>query len=428
MRVRAFPPCKELRTCSSCRYRDGMLYESAACDWVAECMGHVPGVLCRLAAAWCLLALTCLRCGYAEPPPQASAGTFGEFVELSFEQPGPNVLRGATARKQLLVVGHHADGRLQDVTRQVRYEVRPAGVVEIDAAGLARPITEGKVKVTARGPGKLRAQITLQVAQLADPPPVNFVNQVVPNFTKHGCNAGACHGKSSGQNGFKLSLLGFYPDEDYEYLTKEARGRRVFPTAPERSLLLLKATGTLAHGGGRRIEVDGPEYQLLVRWMEQGLPYGRPDDAVLERLEVFPAQRTLVRQGEQQLCVLAAYSDGWHEDVTALAQFESNDAEMVEVTSSGLVRALDVVGDVAVMARFQGRLAVFRATLPAGGPAPSVPQPRNFIDELVFARLQSLGIPASPLRRCHVLATCHARHCWPLAHGRRSRCLRGRDG
>ncbi len=397
MRVRASPCWKESRPCSSCRIRAGTARQFVGQGLSAGCHAELARAHCRLAAiCWCLLALGCLRCGYAEPQGRASAGTWGDLVELSFEHPGPNVLRGADARKQLLVVGRYADGRLQDLTRHVRFEARPAGIVDIDAAGLARPIAEGKAKLTVRGPGKLRAQLTLRVTQLADPPPVNFVNQVVPIFTKHGCNAGACHGKSSGQNGFKLSLLGFYPDEDYEYLTKEARGRRVFPTAPERSLLLLKATGVLAHGGGRRLEVDGPEYQLLVRWMEQGLPYGRPDDAVVERLEVYPAQRTLVRGGEQQLAVLAVYSDGRHEDVTALAQFESNDAEMAEVTSSGLVRALDVVGDVAVMARFQGQVAVFRATLPSGGPAASLPQPRNFIDELVFARLQSLGISASP--------------------------------
>ena len=55
--------------------------------------------------------------------------------------------------------------------------------------------------------------------------PINFTNQIVPIFSKLGCNAGACHGKASGQNGFKLSLLGFEPLIDYQALTREARGR-----------------------------------------------------------------------------------------------------------------------------------------------------------------------------------------------------------
>jgi len=87
--------------------------------------------------------------------------------------------------------------------------------------------------------------------------PINFGNQIVPIFSKLGCNSGGCHGKASGQNGFKISLFGFEPEVDYAALVKEGRGRRVFPASPENSLLLLKATGTIAHGGGKRIEV-GP--------------------------------------------------------------------------------------------------------------------------------------------------------------------------
>src|SRR5919204_537249 len=86
--------------------------------------------------------------------------------------------------------------------------------------------------------------------------PINFGNQIVPIFTKLGCNGGGCHGKASGQNGFKLSLLGFEPEVDFDALVKEARGRRLFPAAPDQSLLLLKATGTVAHGGGKRMEMD----------------------------------------------------------------------------------------------------------------------------------------------------------------------------
>src|SRR5689334_5035390 len=95
--------------------------------------------------------------------------------------------------------------------------------------------------------------------------PVSFRNEVVPILTKNGCNGGGCHGKSEGQNGFKLSLLGFEPTEDYEHLVFESRGRRLMPSAPEYSLLLRKATGELPHGGGARMERGSPEYQTLVR-------------------------------------------------------------------------------------------------------------------------------------------------------------------
>ena len=90
--------------------------------------------------------------------------------------------------------------------------------------------------------------------QAPQPAPVSFVNEVVPILTKLGCNGGTCHGKATGQNGFKLSLFGFEPDEDYEHLVYEQRGRRLTPSAPEESLLITKGAASVPHGGGRRLE------------------------------------------------------------------------------------------------------------------------------------------------------------------------------
>src|SRR3954447_24380625 len=115
----------------------------------------------------------------------------------------------------------------------------------------------------------------LLLAPLAAPPhisppaPVDFARDVIPLLTRHGCNSGGCHGKASGQNGFKLSLLGFEPQEDYEFLTREARGRRIIPAAPTHSLLLRKASGQAPHGGGKKLDPESPFYRLLVRWIEQ---------------------------------------------------------------------------------------------------------------------------------------------------------------
>src|SRR6188472_2920744 len=103
-------------------------------------------------------------------------------------------------------------------------------------------------------------------------PAISFELDVQPILTARGCNQGACHGKARGQNGFQLSLLGFDADFDYAALTQQARGRRVFLAAPERSLLLLKGTATLAHGGGVRLEPGGDDYKLLLNWISQGAP------------------------------------------------------------------------------------------------------------------------------------------------------------
>ncbi len=140
------------------------------------------------------------------------------------------------------------------------------------------PLADGEAKITAKTADGIAGEVALKVEGFKHQIPINFPNQIVPIFTKLGCNSGGCHGKASGQNGFKLSLLGFEPGEDFEYLVKEGRGRRMFPAAPEKSLLLLKATNQMPHGGGHRLDTESHEYRLLRRWIAQGMPYGKSDD------------------------------------------------------------------------------------------------------------------------------------------------------
>ncbi len=152
---------------------------------------------------------------------------------------------------------------------------------------MARPSS-----LPANPPGR-RPCITLKTERLAEEIPVNFENEIVPIFTRSGCNAGGCHGKSDGQNGFKLSLLGFYPEDDYEYLVHENRGRRLFPAEPEFSLLLMKPANILPHGGGKRMAPGTYEWELISRWIGQGMPQGSETDAKLSRIEVLPPVRDM---------------------------------------------------------------------------------------------------------------------------------------
>ncbi|MBI4327461.1 MAG: DUF1553 domain-containing protein [Chloroflexi bacterium] len=306
-------------------------------------------------------------------------------------------LRGRDVRQQLLVTGNLGNGTPRDLTHQVAFESSPSGIVQVDSKGMVTPLADGTAVITAKSAEGLAATLPVQVERFDEVAPVNFANQIVPVFTKAGCNAGACHGKASGQNGFRLSLLGFEPTEDYEYLVKEARGRRIFPAAPDRSLLLLKATATLPHGGGKRLEPDSNDYKLLARWISQGMPYGKASDPTVDRIEVFPKERTLSRGGEQQLVVMAHYTDGSAEDVTRSAFYEPNEKEMAKVDAAGLVTLFEQPGDVAVMIRYQAKVAVFRATIPLGAPVADLPPPRNFIDELVFAKLKAMGLPPSEI-------------------------------
>ncbi|WP_202799972.1 DUF1549 and DUF1553 domain-containing protein [Schlesneria paludicola] len=232
----------------------------------------------------------------------------------------------------------------------------------------------------------------------ADDRPVSFMNEIAPILTKAGCNAGVCHAKAgNGQNGFQLSLLGFEPQEDYEHLAKEARGRRLFAGSPDQSLLLQKASGRLPHGGGVRLNATSNEYALIREWIKQGAPFDAADAPTLVSFAVEPDHATLARKSETPLHAVARYSDGTIRDVTAMALYETNDVAMAEVTPGGVVKVMDISGNVAVMVRYQGRVAVFSASVPLGAPVDSLPPSKNFIDDQAFANLRVIGVPPSPV-------------------------------
>jgi hypothetical protein len=238
------------------------------------------------------------------------------------------------------------------------------------------------------------------LAHAASPeaPSPDFVNDVVPVLTKAGCNTGVCHAKAGGgQNGFELSLLGFEPEADYDRLVLESRGRRVFPGAPEESLILLKPTGQLPHGGGVRFARDSESYRVLSEWIAAGALPGSTNAPQLVSIEVVPPSGSLPRGATVQLQALARFSDGSSRDVTHLALYEANDAAMVEASEDGLVKALDIPGKAAVMVRYQDRVAVHSAAIPSGGTVADVPPSKNFVDDHVFANLKTLGIPPSPV-------------------------------
>ena len=320
-----------------------------------------------------------------------------ETVRLELSPVGEGdvvAIRSRDARQQLTATAVHDDGSLRDVTREVTWSVSDPNVLAIDATGLVIPAADGEITVTA-ALGDKTAAARVTVSGFAQPLPVNFRNQVVPIFTKLGCNGGGCHGKSGGQNGFKLSLLGFVPEDDFEFLRKESRGRRIFPAVPSESLLLQKAVGQSPHGGGKRMDRGSYEYNLLVQWIEQGMPYGRETDPVVAGIRCVPETRVMNRASTQQIAVIATYSDGSTEDVTRMALYEPNETEMAESSPTGLVSTLDLAGEVAIMARYQGQVATFRATIPLGADTSNMPEPLNLVDSAVFGKLKQLGIPAS---------------------------------
>lgn len=245
------------------------------------------------------------------------------------------------------------------------------------------------------------------------PKPVSFELDVMPILTAGGCNQGACHGKARGQNGFQLSLLGFDPDFDFAALTKQSRGRRIFPLAPDQSLLLQKATGRLPHGGGIRLQTGSDEYVLLRRWIELGAQRAIEGEPKLQRVTVSRTELFMKPGQKQPLQITAHYSDGSQRNVTRQTQFQSSEAAIVAATKQGEVVAGPIPGEATIMSRYMNLIGTTHVAVPLPGQVSpdfyaKLPR-RNFIDDLVWKKLQSLGITPSPpcddakfLRRVHL--------------------------
>jgi len=229
----------------------------------------------------------------------------------------------------------------------------------------------------------------------------SFRNQVQPILAKFGCSAGACHGAAAGQNGFKLSLRGYDDEGDYIALTRHALGRRIIPGDPGRSLMLLKPTGAVPHKGGKKFDTDSLEYKILSDWIASGAPGPKKDDPRIQRIEVTPAQAVLKPGESKQLLVRAFFNDAHTQDVTRWVKYTDANSSVTQVDDTGNVKVMGQ-GEGAITAWYLSRIAMATATVPfTNEVSPEVftkAPKRNFLDELVIKKLQSLNLPPSP--RC----------------------------
>ncbi len=236
----------------------------------------------------------------------------------------------------------------------------------------------------------------------ADSPAVwSFRNHVQPVLAKAGCSSGACHGAAAGQGGFKLSLRGYDDDADYRAITRHALGRRIVPSDPGRSLLLLKPTGAVPHKGGQRFDTDSLEYKIIAEWIATGTPPPKDGDARIQRLEILPDHVILQPGSNQQFTVRAHFSDGRVQEVTRWVKYTDANAAVTQVDEHGKVKVLGH-GEGAVTAWYLSRIAIATVTAPyTNRIAPEVfakAGRRNFIDELALEKLRDLNLPPSP--RC----------------------------
>ncbi len=259
----------------------------------------------------------------------------------------------------------------------------------------AAPRENAKKKPLAGRPVPAAAAIP---AAKREKPKLSFIKDIVPIFTKFGCAGSNCHGSIRGQAGFKLSLFGYEPDLDYNAIVKAGDGHRINLADPAKSLILLKPTASVEHGGGERFKVGSLEYEAILDWLRDGASYDSAGSPRLSTIRVTPEEVTLVGlHAKQQLSVSGTYTDGTTEDLTRKVQYSANDESVVEVTPNGELSGRRP-GETAIMVRTLGkavaaRIAVIEKPLKD---YPDVPR-NNFIDELIFSKLKRVHIVPSPL-------------------------------
>ena len=258
-----------------------------------------------------------------------------------------------------------------------------------------------------------------------------FEREITPVLTKAGCNRGACHGAAAGRGGFRLSLYGSDAEADYQEIVLELGGRRLNRVEPDQSLLLLKATESIDHGGGQRLDAVGEGVERIRGWIENGANWNnslnREATVNLSQLKLHPAKATVAQLGDSlKLQAVGLFSDGTREDVTRWTVFEAEDPTAVTIDPISGEVMVHRTGRHVVIARYIDQVKPLEILLPyqtdgtndgRGKPIESLGEEKtvqgrsgrvaSIVDSFIDERLLLLGLmpsgqcdDATFLRRC----------------------------
>ncbi|MEZ6128764.1 MAG: DUF1553 domain-containing protein [Planctomycetaceae bacterium] len=336
-----------------------------------------------LSAAVLLVASRVARAG--DEPAKLNSAQFREIRVT----PTQMTLSGARSVHGLRVTGIDQDGGLHDVTADCQFTGVNADMASVSADGLITPLRNGQTEVSVTY-GSHTAKATIETRNL-ESTAYNFRNDVLPVLENLGCNQMGCHGSPKGKERLQLSLFSADPHQDFVQIT-DAKKELISVQKPEESWLLLKATCTEDHGGGDLTAEGDPAYNLLLDWIRNGAAEGQSGDASLERIEVFPHERTMIPGETQRLLVQAWFSDGSVRDITELASYRSSETTVASIDKRGLL-TVGAYGETSVLVRFGGLVSscLITAAQPADVPFPEIAL-HSKIDELVYAKLKSLNI------------------------------------
>lgn len=303
-------------------------------------------------------------------------------------------LNSAQAYQNVVAVAQRSDGVTVDVTEHATWQLGDASLAKFENFQV-KPLTDGQTKLIATWNG-FRAESAISITNAGTPRPISFHLDIMPVLTRTGCNTGSCHGAARGKDGFRMSLFGFDPQGDYQRITREIGVRRINLAVPDRSLMILKATGVVPHSGGKRMEISGPYYNTMLEWLRAGAQADSTTPPTCTKVELFPSQAVLEGEGaKQRLVAVAHYSDGSMRDVSSLAAFTTNNERSAAVTVDGVVTA-GVRGEAFVMARFDTHTVGTQVLALPVGLKYNPPQiTGNYIDQLVGEKLQKLRMMPS---------------------------------
>jgi hypothetical protein len=313
-------------------------------------------------------------------------------------EPATIALNGPRSMQQIVVTARYADGSIRDVTPFCDLSSESAAVATVEKGGFVLPRSSGATHLVVKAGGQT-ARVPVMVKDFDKEQPISFRHQVIAALNVGGCNQGACHGTPSGKNGFRLSLRGYDPAQDYIQLTRDVLGRRTARLGPDNSLILQKALGRVTHEGGMRFPRNSIPAQMVRNWLAEGLQDDPANLPAVKKIEILPGPRVLNAPARwQQLAVLAHFTDGSVRDITRLTNFSSSDSAVADVSPSGLVD-FSQSGEVAILCRYLDELQSIRFTYlePKKGFQWSGPPENNDIDKHVFAKLKMLSIQPSGL-------------------------------
>jgi len=316
-------------------------------------------------------------------------------IKAIIVEPASLTLQDARDERRVLIYGETKDGQRIDLTSSAELEVK-GGTVVIGTDGYISPKAAGKAEITIKAAGK-KAKLPVTVVS-AEVPKVRYVRDVMPIVSRLGCNAGICHGAAQGKNGFKLSLRGYDPLDDYDILINDISGRRINRVDPAQSLFLLKPLAEVPHEGKQVLKPGSAYHKLLLQWIAEGAPKEDPAAGRANALEVLPSKIDFDLPGRtQQIVVIARYPDGTTRDITREAMFSTSNKDVATVTD-GKVTA-QMRGESAILIRYEGLYATQPVSVMGDRKdfAWKEVAANNFIDEHVYTKLKSRKILPSEL-------------------------------